>query len=89
MRFFGAANGPSAVDACVMRVGCSIRLSTPPSDSGELEDLRAGDELDCLLFRFGEEGDHAAEVAHLARSDFVSRMLGQARVQDLLDARVP
>ena len=29
----GAANGASAVEAWVIRAGCSIRLSTPPSDS--------------------------------------------------------
>src|SRR5256886_2730823 len=33
MRLRGAANGASAVEACVIRAGCSIRLSTPPSDS--------------------------------------------------------
>ena len=33
MRFGGAANGASAVAACVIRAGTSIRLSTPPSDS--------------------------------------------------------
>src|SRR5262249_7087102 len=32
-RLAGGANGASAVDACVMRAGCSIMLSTPPSDS--------------------------------------------------------
>src|SRR3982751_1186310 len=32
-RFGGGANGAPAVEACVMRAGCSIRLSTPPSDS--------------------------------------------------------
>src|SRR5688572_10685112 len=32
-RLRGAANGASAVEACVIRAGCSIRLSTPPSDS--------------------------------------------------------
>ena len=32
-RFPGGANGAPAVDACVIRAGCSIRLSTPPSDS--------------------------------------------------------
>src|SRR5438874_2947624 len=33
MRFGGAANGASAVAACVIRAGTSIKLSTPPSDS--------------------------------------------------------
>src|SRR5262245_23296837 len=37
IRFFGAANGASAVEACVIRAGCSIRLSTPPSDSASLK----------------------------------------------------
>src|SRR5439155_512011 len=32
-RLRGAAKGASAVDACVIRAGCSIRLSTLPSDS--------------------------------------------------------
>jgi pimeloyl-ACP methyl ester carboxylesterase len=32
-RLRGAAKGASAVVACVIRAGCSIRLSTPPSDS--------------------------------------------------------
>ena len=32
-RFAGAANGDEAVEAWVIRAGCSIRLSTPPSDS--------------------------------------------------------
>src|SRR5206468_1697283 len=36
-RFRGAAKGASAVDAWVMRAGCSIRLSTPPSDSASLK----------------------------------------------------
>ena len=30
---YPAANGPVAVEACVMRPGCSISDSTPPSDS--------------------------------------------------------
>src|SRR4051812_22392156 len=32
-RLPGGANGAPAVEACVIRAGCSIRLSTPPSDS--------------------------------------------------------
>src|SRR6266700_314631 len=37
MRFRGAANGPSAVEACVIRAGSSMRLSTPPRDSASLK----------------------------------------------------
>ena len=36
-RFLGAANGASAVDACVIRAGCSIRLSTPPRLSASFQ----------------------------------------------------
>jgi pimeloyl-ACP methyl ester carboxylesterase len=36
-RLRGAANGASAVDACVIRAGCSIRLSTPPRDSARVK----------------------------------------------------
>src|SRR4029453_8066204 len=39
MRLRGAANGESAVDACVICAGCSIRLSTPPSDSARVQTL--------------------------------------------------
>ena len=35
----GAANGASAVEACVMRAGCSIRLSTPPRLSASRKTL--------------------------------------------------
>src|SRR5207253_5681966 len=40
----------------------------------ELEDLRARHERGGLLFRLGEERDHAAEVAHLLCSDRMARM---------------
>ena len=33
----GTANGASAVDACVIRAGCSIRLSTPPRLSASFQ----------------------------------------------------
>ena len=46
IRFRGDANGASAVEACVMRAGCSIRLSTPPSDSASEEELRPRGERD-------------------------------------------
>ncbi len=47
-RFVGAANGPAAVDAWVIRAGCSIRLSTPPRLSASVHTLRLRDELDGL-----------------------------------------
>src|SRR5512132_669780 len=39
IRLRGAANGESAVEACVIWAGCSIRLSTPPSDSASVQTL--------------------------------------------------
>ena len=39
---------------------------------GKPEDPRASDELDGSLLRLREEGDHAAEVAHLALRDLVA-----------------
>src|SRR5579862_2584034 len=38
-RLRGAANGASVVAACVIRAGCSMRLSTPPSDSARMKTL--------------------------------------------------
>ena len=81
--------GASAVDAWVIAAGCSMRLSTPPSALGERADsFVRGDELDGLLLGVGEERDHPAEVAHLARGDLVAGMVGQAGVEHLLDCRV-
>ncbi len=84
----GAANGASAVEACVIRAGCSIRLSTPPSDSASWNSLRPRGERDRLCLGLDQEGDHAAEVAHLAAGDRVAGMAGEARVEDALDGRV-
>ena len=50
-RLRGAANGASAVEACVIRAGCSIRLSTPPSDSASGKSFVRADERDRLLLR--------------------------------------
>src|SRR5205814_10421892 len=36
-RLRGAANAASAVEACVIRAGCSIRLSTPPRLSASFQ----------------------------------------------------
>ena len=52
----------------------------------ELEDLRARDEGDRFLLRFREEGDHPAEVAHLACRDRMARVRRQAGIQDSFDA---
>jgi hypothetical protein len=45
---------------------------------GELEELRAPDELDGGLLGVDEEGDHPAEVPHLPLGDLVPGMRGQA-----------
>ena len=87
IRFRGAANGASAVEACVMRAGCSIRLSTPPSDSASEEELRPRGERDRLLLGLDEEGDHPAEVAHLPPRHLVAGMRREAGVEHTLDRR--
>ena len=55
---------------------------------GQRPDLRPRDELVGLLRARGEEGDHAAEVPHLARGDLVAWVAGEAGVEDLLHGRV-
>ena len=55
----------------------------------ELEDRRAGDEVDRLRLGLQQERDHAAEVAHLGARDVVARMVRQAGVEHALDGRVP
>ena len=62
-----------------MRAGCSIRLSTPPSDSASAEQLRPAGERDRLVLRLDEERDHAAEVAHLPPRDLVAGMARRGR----------
>ena len=65
-----------ATDACVMRAGCSISDSTPPSDSASVNsrvprhDVERG-----VLAAAQRERDHAAEVAHLTRGDRRGRMV--------------
>ena len=86
MRFFGLGERRSAVEACVICAGCSIRLSTPPSDSASVQIFVARDQLDRFLLGAGEERDHPAEVAHLALRDLVAGMARQPRVEHLLDA---
>src|SRR5215211_322734 len=54
----------------------------------ELPDLRAGDELDRRLFRLDEERDHPAEVVHLPLRDLVTRVAGQAWVENRFDSLV-
>ena len=64
----GAANGASAVEACVIRAGMLDQALDAAERLGEQEELRPRDERDRLLLGLGEERDHAAEVAHLARA---------------------
>src|SRR5205823_13593279 len=42
-----------------------------------------------FLLRLDREGDHPAEVMHLPRGNRVARVSRQARVEHLLDARMP
>ena len=72
-----------------MRAGCSIRLSTPPSDSASWKIFVRATKVDGLVLGLEQERDHPAEVAHLRAGDFVPRMVRQAGVEDTLDAGVP
>ena len=49
MRLGGTANGASAVDACVIRAGCSMRLSTPPRLSASFQIFVRATSRDRLL----------------------------------------
>ena len=76
-RSFGTSSGDPATLACVIRPGCSISDSTPPSDSPSVNtvdqpaDLQRG-----LLAAAQRERHHAAEVAHLPRGDVVPGVSG-------------
>ena len=85
----GTANGASAVDAWVMRAGCSMRLSTLPRLSASFQIRVRATSVDRFLLVGEQERDHAAEVPHLVRGDGVPGMRRQARIEDALDARVP
>ena len=85
----GTANGASAVDACVIRAGCSMRLSTPPRLSASFQIFVRATSVDGLLLVLEEERDHPAEVPHLPRGDRVAGVRRQAGVEDARDARVP
>ena len=62
------ASGESAADAWVMRAGCSMSDSTPPSDSASVNRrVRATSSSAVVLAADGEERHHPAEVAHLPR----------------------
>ena len=75
----GDANGAVAVEACVMRPGCSIRLSTPPRLSASVQIFVRATSATASSSDSSEERDHAAEVAHLARGDLVPGVRRQAR----------
>ena len=72
------ASGESTADAWVMRAGCSMSDSTPPSDSASVNSRVRGDDLERgVLAAGGEEAHHAAEVAHLTARDRVARVVGE------------
>src|SRR5687768_2337280 len=54
----------------------------------ERPDLRAPAHLHGLLLGSAEEGDHAAEVAHLAGGNLVAGMARESREDHALDGRV-
>ena len=89
IRSAGTSSGESAADACVIRAGCSISDSTPPSDSPSVNSVVRPQMSTALSSGGDPEGHHAAECAHLGGGDLMARMLGQAGIVDVADGRVP
>ena len=72
-----------------MAPGCSIRLSTAPSDSARVNSSVRGDDLaGCRLATLHGEADHAAVVVHLLGCRGVARVIGELWVQHPLDRRM-
>ena len=69
----GAANGPVAVDAWVIRRRVLDQALDAAEALGERPHRRPRDELDRLLLALEQERDHPAEVAHLPGGDLVAR----------------
>jgi hypothetical protein len=68
-----------------MVAGWPISDSTPP----KLSAPGAGEQLQGrVLAAFDADGDHAAEITHLAFGDLVARMLREAGIVDALDLRL-
>ena len=87
-RSAGTSRAEPATEACVIRPGCSISDSTPPSDSPRVNSRGAVADLDGrLLAARDPEGHHAAERPHLLGGDLVAGVLGQPRVEHLGHAR--
>ena len=79
-----AARWPAGIEACVIRPGCSIRLSTPPRLSAKREHLAAFQESPSPGHAAVEHGrHHAAEGLHLPLGQGMLRMRRQARIVDL------
>ena len=88
-RFGGTSSGEPATDAWVIAPGCSMRLSTAPSDSASVNTRVAA--ATCLRRGFAgrqREAHHPAVVAHLLGRRGVAGMIGQLRVEHALDGRV-
>ena len=89
-RSSGTSSGLPATDACVIRPGCSINDSTPPSDSASVNSLaRSHTSSAAASPPVDPERHHPAEPAHLLRRDLVARVVGETRVATSADARVP
>ena len=71
-----------------MRAGCSIRLSTPPSDSASWKSFVRATSSTASASVSIEERDHPAEVAHLPRATSWPGCARQAGVEHALDRRV-
>ena len=85
----GTSSAVPATDAWVIRPGCSIRHSTPPSDSPRVNTSALAADVDGVLLAAGDPERHdAAEPLHLPGRDVVAGVVGQARVVDVGDGLV-
>ena len=87
MRFGGTANGALGGGRVRHAGGQLDQALDAPEALGERPDSRLGDERRRRFLRLHEEGDHAAEVAHLARRDHVLRVL-RGGIEHPLDSRM-
>ena len=85
----GAANGASAVEACVIRAGCSIRLSTPPRLSASWK-IFVRAQIATASSSDSARNETMPPKSRICRAAIVvAGMRRQAGVEHLLDRRVP
>ena len=86
--FAARRTGPSAVAACVIRYGCSIRLSTPPRLSASVHTFVRATRATASSSDSTRNETMPPKSRIWRGGDLVPRVIGQARVEHLRDVRV-